>query len=365
MSDQSPSLGNTTYVGAGGGGIVSINTDTDPAQSLVGGSGITIVDTPGVHTIHNAGVLSFGRLVPRNGNIVVTPSATVSIVEGPNGTFTFSVPSGVFVTGVGTNAPRTGNVTLVAGSGMSINESPTGTFTFASTGTSGVASFGLSGSPRTGAIVIAGSANITVTESPTGTFTIATAGSAGIVSINADTGAAQTITGTLPITITNPGSGSHVVGVNPFTSGTSGIVPSPSGFSGFAALSPTGWRERQLDILTDEPPGNGQTLFANTDNTVLSDTITAVGYALVVGRVSCTNPTVSSDGTFVGATIKQAGIAKATNTFHINTQSPMYMEVSTILHVVPGQVIELVLYNGAGQNLVTKGSYLSVCTIFN
>lgn len=367
MSDQSTTLGNTQYVGAGGAGITTVNGDDTPAQVLAVGAGVSLVNVGPLHTFANTGVLSVQRvsLPARTGAITLSYDGTMSIAESPAGTFVFSVPSGTRVVSFGlAGLPRYDAIVIAAGTGITIVEGPNGTYTWNVTATAGVSSFGLSGTPRTGAIVIAGSASVTVTESPVGTFTFTSASGTGLVSINTDGTPAQTITATLPVVITNPGAGAHGISVNDFSGTARGTVPNPTGFSSHAYLSPGGWVDTQYQASSDPYPGNGQVLYNGFDSVVQTLVAPQTGYILVIGHASSTLPASSGVGSAVSLTIRVAGVPQATVTFPINTAVPSYHEVSVVTHVTFGQVVDLVFNNQSGQNLITQGSNLTLSTAY-
>jgi hypothetical protein len=77
-----------------------------------------------------AGVSSLNT---RTGAIILAPTSSVTITEGPTGTFTFAAPNSGVTTINGTNGP----ITLANGTNISIVQSPSGTFTINCSGCTG------------------------------------------------------------------------------------------------------------------------------------------------------------------------------------------------------------------------------------
>jgi hypothetical protein len=77
-----------------------------------------------------AGVSSLNT---RTGAIVLAPTSSVTITEGPNGTFTFAAPGSGVTTINGTNGP----ITFANGTNISIVQNPSGTFTINCPGCTG------------------------------------------------------------------------------------------------------------------------------------------------------------------------------------------------------------------------------------
>lgn len=190
----------------------------------------------GKNLVNTGGAGGVSSLNTRTGAIVLAGSASVTITEAPLNTFTFTV-SGAGVTSFNTKA---GAIVLASGTGISLVEAPANTFTASNTGVLSLAGGG--GPARNGAIVLVGSASVTITEAPNGTYTFAAVIPAAITSLNGDTAAAQTVAGTLPITVGNAGA-IHSVGINDFTSVTRGAVPDPSTHPQPSYLDPFGWQD--------------------------------------------------------------------------------------------------------------------------
>ncbi len=169
MSDQVSQEFNTQVSLPSGTGITSINGDGTPAQLIVASTGIVVGNAGNTHSIGNTGVLSVAKdgSPPRTGAIVLKPSASVAINEGPNGTYEFDA--------------------IGAAGIVSIN------------------------GDLTAAQVIAAGAGISVTPGPPGTNTIAVIGGAGVISINADATAAQTLSGVQGSIVIDLGAGAHTI----------------------------------------------------------------------------------------------------------------------------------------------------------
>jgi hypothetical protein len=190
LSDQVSQEFNTQFAGGGGAGITTINGDATPAQNIIASTGIVVGNAGANHSIGNTGVLSVAKQgsPPRTGNIVLKPSATVTITEAPNGTYEFDAVGAAGIVSI--NGDLTAAQILAAGAGISI---------------------------------VAG---------PAGTHTIAVTGGAGIVSINGDVTAAQTLAGALGIDVVDLGGGGHNIlppGRRNFFASAGGGIAVPNG----------------------------------------------------------------------------------------------------------------------------------------
>jgi hypothetical protein len=105
-------------------GVTSLNGQTG-AQTISALAGITITPTNAGFTIANSGVTALGNLT---GNIAITTGRGIAASEPNSGTIEFDN------TGVITFMGRTGDILLAAGSNVTIVEGPQNTFTISATG---------------------------------------------------------------------------------------------------------------------------------------------------------------------------------------------------------------------------------------
>jgi hypothetical protein len=149
-------------------GIVSINNDTTPSQTLTGGTGLSVTNT-------GAG----GHLIS-----MTNPPGVASI-----------------------NGDNTPAQNFVAGTGITITNTGSGGHTITASG-AGVASIN---GDSTAAQTFTAGTGITISNTGTGGHTITSTVTAGLASINGDATAAQVLTAGAGITITNTGSGGHTI----------------------------------------------------------------------------------------------------------------------------------------------------------
>lgn len=361
MSDQSPDLQNSQYVGVGGG-ILSVNGSIGPNINLIPGTAI-FIEPPDI--FGNIRINNIGMNTITAGGVVVVENVDFS---SPNGTLViqgvhalidrveFDVNTSLFVMGVGiAPAFRQGNISLNAGAGITIVEGPAGTFTFAATVAASVTSVGLAGLPRTGPIVLIPGANVTIVEGPNGSYTFDTGGGAGITSINADAGALQTITGIGCIQVTDSGGGAHTIAATNFGVVSAGVVPSPAGSAPRAGLDPNGWFDRESVGNHSAYPGNNATLFNGVSNFVTGFLTGYAGKVIIVASMQCTHPLAAGAGAYIALTIQVGGVNVKTIQIPVNNFVPPYLEVTWIGNVLANQQVFLNFYNGTGENLNSRG----------
>jgi hypothetical protein len=369
MSDQCPDLQNTQIAGAGGAGIVSINGDAVPAQTISAGAGIGVVHTgPGSNRIDNLGVLDIRcggvGIIPGNPvDFISSPAISVANVGLNQILFTLN-PGVVGVSSIKANGggPRLGDIVFLDGVGVTIVEGPVNTFTINAAVSAGVSTLGLVGLPRTGPIVLVPGANITIVEGPNGTFTFDTGAAAGIVSLNADAGAAQTLAGVGPVVVHDLGAGAHTIEVPDFAPASSGLVPNPNTIplSANAKLFPSGWKEQDRGFATSNYPGNNQSLFTGVSVSLANTTTIANNRVVIVGSMQCTNPVAAIPGAYIAVTIRIGGTNVRTMQIPVNNFVPPYISVTHIGQVIAGQLVELVFFNSTGETLFSRGYNLDV-----
>lgn len=110
--------------------IVDNLGDVLPLQGALCYSSGILYTGDGTTWAAGGGVIGVSSVNSRTGSIVLDGSSSVSITEGPSGTFTFEAP----LSGVSSVNSRTGSIVLDGSSSVTITEGPTGTFTFESSG---------------------------------------------------------------------------------------------------------------------------------------------------------------------------------------------------------------------------------------